>query len=1515
MVNKEVELTGGIEHSHPTVPFDGFLVSIASPACRNLKMILMTSFLSSLGPVFDAGIITRRLVFRTPRLSDTSLCIAFCSDPPNFVYEPVKSSENLRKTFVVSPRKGEHAQLVFITPTDPTAPLWDEKNKPIQQPIIERVGSKEARKEVASMAFGEYGADIVQLEITPVNGPFDSFMRRNFEEFKGWRAVWEKVWEIWRAEWELKTLKAKKASRISTVSDHTSLSAILLLSLIYHPIFGGMASANAIVQTNHHEGILDFSKSFSSRREATLANGLPRELLACIFETAQNMLLPSGRLFRRFPFILGGVSWYWRKVAFTEPKLWLNVDISHPRNLTALQGYLARSKRYPIDLNLFYDNALSADVIFVNAEVTQLIDILQPHYRRCRSIKFLATCPERAAEMEMVKILTSMSNSDYPMLKRFLVQLPEMGDELRPQSFRYEAPNLTSVFLRGLGLSYCRPPFNAVTELHLAVENNTIEGCDFFDMLRGCAKTLITLCIYDDLVLTWPTINHSIAMPFLRQLRIFGTMHKVSELLLLISAPNLEELTIAPIISDDLSILSSETTYNNPKFPALKSLTLAPAYNHSTGLTLTLASACFPGIGLLILPNDHQFLREEFSMENAKPRWPQLHSLAVRDIGHDRYEESTLYTFVEDRQRLEHLYLIAIIFNLRLCQTMCVGHAATSQNRKVRQRNNLRQPLLNIYLQGSSIGMATFLDDSEITRNLSDLEVSSADGKAALANELPPELLVYIFEIAQNMLPPSEHLFRHFPLILGGVSHYWREVAFGAPMLWSNVDISHPRNLAVLRTYLNRSKDYPIDLHLTYDITRLAHDGRADPRDVDQLIVILQPHYFHCRSIRLSSGTYYQATPEMFSLLKSMRDGHYPMLQSFFVEGDDKYDTTQIQSCTIFNDAAPNLTNVRLAGFGFSYCRPPLKAVTELHLAVELEDSIIPFTDFSKMLRSCESLITLCIYDDLVHIWPSDLEELTIAPIAKGDLTILRENNSDGAAPSRPRWPELHTLADQLAVVEADPWQIQRGDAFYSDEQDRFLGSVAIEQLLKLRSSIEMADPTPTDNSGAPDFPDSQKATLADELPPEILVYIFEMARNTFLPEEEHLLRRFPLVLGMVSQYWRQVAYGAPMLWSNVYVSHERDLDGLQVYLGRSRDLPIDLHVAYDDTSAPGGERDVSMLISTLRLHYPRCRSIRLKAPHKVTPEIMSILGSMCEGRYPTLQRFHVEGTDTGELISEPRAIVADAPNLTSIRLRGLGLTYCRPPLTAATELHLAISINTIPYTYFYAMLGSCQSLITLCVYDDLVFGWPINLRTAHDMPSLRYLRIFGNMLGVSQLLLSISAPCLKELTIAPVLMGDLELLLVGASRNAPRFPALKSLTLAPAHADAMESTLRLANTCFPGIKLLVLPNYYKGSFIESFKTEGHDTSEQLWPELDGLAVRDIDEGQDQGVLYEFIKFRQLLGVPLGTLYLDSSSMPRMTRMDWLKDRLSVVEADPWKIQCQNAFYSNEEDRFLGAEE
>ena len=436
---------------------------------------------------------------------------------------------------------------------------------------------------------------------------------------------------------------------------------------------------------------------------------------------------------------------------------------------------------------------------------------------------------------------------------------------------------------------------------------------------------------------------------------------------------------------------------------------------------------------------------------------------------------------------------------------------------------------------------------------------------------------------------------------------------------------------------------------------------------------------------------------------------------------------------------------------------------------------------------------------------------------------------------------------------------------------------------------------------------DGQKATLANELPPELLVHIFEMAQSIFFPLEQHSSWRFPLVLGKVSRYWRQVAYGAPTstLWSNVDISLAQDLGGLQVYLGRSKNSPIDLSITF----APNiSKRGVSMLIGILQPHYQRCRSIKVASelPYESTTEISSILGSMCQGHYPMLQHICVEGLEIS-LDLPPFAIVADAVNLTSVRLRGLGLGSCRPPLNSVTQLHLAVYHYPIHYIDFFKMLQSCRSLVTLCVYDDLFHEWPIDFYETHDMPFLRYLRIFGDMPEVSELLLSISAPDLEELTIAPIAQDDLDYFR-GETSTAPRFSALKTLTLSP-DGDSKLTTVADANACFPGIKLLILPNFNTiSSFVGSFKTTD---SQAFWPELDGLAVRDID---DQSVLYELVQDRQRLGVPLRSLYLDPLSMSRMTRMEWLKDQLSVVEADPWKLQCQNAFYCNEEDRFLGEE-
>ena len=156
----------------------------------------------------------------------------------------------------------------------------------------------------------------------------------------------------------------------------------------------------------------------------------------------------------------------------------------------------------------------------------------------------------------------------------------------------------------GLGPSYCPPPLNAVTELHLAAENNLIDVGEFYDMLQACAKPLITFCT---LVRAWP----------------LGTMNEVSELLLWISALDFEELTIASFIHHDLAALPPENP-NNPKFPVLKSLNLAPAHAQAMGLAPMYVSACFSGIRLLILPNYYkQVLRLSFLKEDGTPTEPR----------------------------------------------------------------------------------------------------------------------------------------------------------------------------------------------------------------------------------------------------------------------------------------------------------------------------------------------------------------------------------------------------------------------------------------------------------------------------------------------------------------------------------------------------------------------------------------------------------------------------------------------------------------------------------------------------------------------------------------------------------------------------------------------------------------------------------------------------------------------------------------------------------------------------
>ena len=418
------------------------------------------------------------------------------------------------------------------------------------------------------------------------------------------------------------------------------------------------------------------------------------------------------------------------------------------------------------------------------------------------------------------------------------------------------------------------------------------------------------------------------------------------------------------------------------------------------------------------------------------------------------------------------------------------------------------------------------------------------------------------------------------------------------------------------------------------------------------------------------------------------------------------------------------------------------------------------------------------------------------------------------------------------------------------------------------------------------------------------------------LPSEDYF-RCFPFIPAQVSQYWRQIVLATPVLWSNVDISPPWDLSAIQTYIDRSKESLIDLRLSFDfcDSDQHPSTESAHSLTHILRPHYRRCRTIEVSGVTQIIPAILVVLESMQHSTYPHLRRFLVEGREKAEADHDVFTL-RDTPRLTDVRLRGTGLHYFRLPLTNVTELHLAPVRISLSYAAFCEMIQSCSaSLITLVVYDDLVVGWhdSVALLRVYDMPSLRRIHIYGMMLAVSQLLLTISASDLEEISIVPFTKADLLLLEEHTMRKAsPRFPMLKSLTftLDPTYTDVIELALDRTEFCFPGIKTLVLPNFCSPLMIKCLTSrEGIRSMVPRWPQLDSVALRALDDNVN--VLHQFILDRQVAGAPIRTLYLDAGSVKKLAHYEELRQKVSIVERDPWLVQQSAAFYSEEKSRFL----
>ncbi|KAF9524220.1 hypothetical protein CPB83DRAFT_820420 [Crepidotus variabilis] len=469
--------------------------------------------------------------------------------------------------------------------------------------------------------------------------------------------------------------------------------------------------------------------------------------------------------------------------------------------------------------------------------------------------------------------------------------------------------------------------------------------------------------------------------------------------------------------------------------------------------------------------------------------------------------------------------------------------------------------------------------------------------------------------------------------------------------------------------------------------------------------------------------------------------------------------------------------------------------------------------------------------------------------------------------------------------------------------------------------------------------PQTVKEGPVSSLPEEVLTLIL----NTLHLAEDHTDPKarlsVPRLASQVCSYWRFIALQNSLWWSCIYVTPPWRFEQLKMHLERSKECTLDMTISVrrpylsedegKDTSNPTSPPELTIekfesLGPILFPHFSRCRSLTLDGVFRVAPNFMSFfMESLTKLAMPHLESF----TSDCEFLFIPKEytsrtpLFTSAPRLHDLRLGGMSAASYAPPLTNITSLHLSRVTDNHPVSFseLAQLLTSCQSLTLLAIYDDLLNNWDAaGTITTCTVPKLESLFILGNMLSVSELLLFLDAPNLWELVIAPVIGGDLTLLLSQLQEDrekcikTSRFPKLTKLTLAPAYCDAFNDALPSASTCFPKVETVIFANVYYREFIESFT----DKSLILFPHLLDLGLSDVGESDVCAAIRQVVEFRKKYHASIRRVLIDTESARALgCGLDDISiwgSHAKVEVADLWEDQRKKAMYTHTKDLFVG---
>lgn len=217
-----------------------------------------------------------------------------------------------------------------------------------------------------------------------------------------------------------------------------------------------------------------------------------------------------------------------------------------------------------------------------------------------------------------------------------------------------------------------------------------------------------------------------------------------------------------------------------------------------------------------------------------------------------------------------------------------------------------------------------------------------------------------------------------------------------------------------------------------------------------------------------------------------------------------------------------------------------------------------------------------------------------------------------------------------------------------------------------------------------------------DNLPTELLVEIFRHARADDPCDAYKEKYRYPVALSHVCRYWREVAVGAPTLWTSIRILArytEVTTQAALIYMERSKTCPIFLTWFTDPT-------DVLAVIGGVIIPgAERWQRITLIAGSKIAPD--ALLAAMEPLDFPILQ--DVEISSCGPFVepfSPKSTLCRNAPLLRRCRFRD---TYSLPPLPS----------NLVVLDYVFSAHGSTEFDL-----DPLLAFLP---HVAHSLEHLRF--------------------------------------------------------------------------------------------------------------------------------------------------------------------------------------------------